>query len=94
MSKITCIIIEDEPARGKGFVRLYSPGALSRISGQLSKMRSLRTEYLRSNPADLLFLGHSLAEIKRHGFSKNAQEPACSNHYYSLSPVCLLKDSN
>src|SRR6187200_2949438 len=74
MSKITCIIIEDEPLAVKVLSDYIRQVAFLELAGTF-KDAILATEYLRSNSTDLLFLDIHLPKLKGMAFLKTLVSP-------------------
>ncbi len=87
MSKIKCIIIEDEPLAVKVLVGLYFSGAVPGITDRHLKMLfSQRNSCIITN-TDLIFLDIHLPKLKGMAFLKTLPESACSYCYNCLSPI-------
>ena len=86
MSKIKCIIIEDEPLAVKVLADYISQVPFLELKGSF-KDAILATEYLRDNHTDLIFFRYSLAQIKRYGVFKNTYTPAGNNYNHCLSSI-------
>ncbi len=74
MSKIKCIIIEDEPLAVKVLSDYIRQVPFLELTGAF-KDAIIATEYLRSNPADLLFLDIHLPKLKGMAFLKTLKNP-------------------
>ena len=74
MSKITCIIIEDEPLAVKVLSDYIRQVPFLELAGTF-KDAILATEYLRSNSTDLLFLDIHLPKLKGMAFLKTLSHP-------------------
>jgi two-component system, LytTR family, response regulator len=74
MSKITCIIIEDEPLAAKVLSDYISQVPFLELKGSF-KDAILATDYLRSNRIDLLFLDIHLPKLKGMAFLKTLTSP-------------------
>jgi len=74
MSKIKCIIIEDEPLAVKVLSDYIRQVPFLELTGTF-KDAILATEYLRSNTADLLFLDIHLPKLKGMAFLKTLKHP-------------------
>ncbi len=74
MSKIKCIIIEDEPLAVKVLSDYISQVPFLELT-RTFKDAILATEYLRSNPVDLLFLDIHLPKLKGMAFLKTLKHP-------------------
>jgi two-component system, LytTR family, response regulator len=69
MSKITCIIVEDEPLAAKVLSDYISEVPFLQLQGTF-KDAILATEYLRDNSVDLIFLDIHLPKLKGMAFLK------------------------
>ena len=69
MSKITCIIVEDEPLAAKVLGDYVSQVPFLQLQGTF-KDAILATEYLRNNSVDLIFLDIHLPKLKGMAFLK------------------------
>jgi two-component system, LytTR family, response regulator len=69
MSKITCIIVEDEPLAAKVLGDYVSQVPFLQLQGTF-KDAILATEYLRDNSVDLIFLDIHLPKLKGMAFLK------------------------
>ena len=74
MSKIKCIIIEDEPLATKVLVDYVSQIPFLELQGAF-KDAILATEWLRNNSADLIFLDIHLPKLKGMAFLKTLTNP-------------------
>lgn len=74
MSKISCIIIEDEPLAAKVLADYISEVPFLELKGHF-KDAILATEYLRENSADLIFLDIHLPKLKGMAFLKTLSHP-------------------
>jgi two-component system, LytTR family, response regulator len=74
MSKIKCIIIEDEPLATKVLVDYVSQVPFLELQGTF-KDAILATDYLRGNPTDLIFLDIHLPKLKGMAFLKTLTHP-------------------
>lgn len=74
MSKITCIIIEDEPLATKVLSDYISQVPFLELRGTF-KDAILATEYLRDNHPDLIFLDIHLPKLKGMAFLKTLTNP-------------------
>lgn len=74
MSKIKCIIIEDEPLAAKVLSDYVSQVPFLEFNGTF-KDAILATEYLRENTVDLIFLDIHLPKLKGMAFLKTIADP-------------------
>src|SRR5215203_5132729 len=74
MSKITCIIIEDEPLAVKVLSDYISEVPFLELHGTF-KDAILATDYLRDNNVDLIFLDIHLPKLKGMAFLKTLTNP-------------------
>lgn len=74
MSKITCIIIEDEPLAAKVLSDYIAQVPFLELQ-RTFKDAILATDYLRSNSADLIFLDIHLPKLKGMAFLKTLLHP-------------------
>ena len=74
MSKIKCIIIEDEPLAVKVLADYISQVPFLELKGSF-KDAILATEYLRDNHTDLIFLDIHLPKLKGMAFLKTLTHP-------------------
>ena len=74
MSKITCIIIEDEPLAAKVLADYISQVPFLELKATL-KDAILATEFLRENSVDLIFLDIHLPRLKGMAFLKTLSHP-------------------
>src|SRR6186997_3729435 len=74
MSKIKCIIVEDEPLAVKVLSDYISQVPFLELSGTF-KDAILATEYLRENSVDLIFLDIHLPKLKGMAFLKTLIDP-------------------
>jgi two-component system, LytTR family, response regulator len=74
MSKIKCIIIEDEPLATKVLVDYVSEVPFLQLQGTF-KDAILATDYLRTNHTDLIFLDIHLPKLKGMAFLKTLVNP-------------------
>ncbi|HEX6193649.1 MAG TPA: LytTR family DNA-binding domain-containing protein [Chitinophagaceae bacterium] len=74
MSKIRCIIIEDEPLAVKVLTDYISQVPFLDLQGSF-KDAILATEYLRENSVDLIFLDIHLPKLKGMAFLKTLSHP-------------------
>jgi DNA-binding LytR/AlgR family response regulator len=74
MSKITCIIIEDEPLAVKVLADYVSQVPFLQLGGTF-KDAILATEYLRDHQPDLIFLDIHLPNLKGMAFLKTLTHP-------------------
>ena len=88
MSKLACIIVEDEPLAAKVLVDYVREVPFLELQGTF-KDAILATEYLRENVVDLIFLDIHLPRLKGMAFLKTlSQAPAViittAYHQYAL----------
>jgi len=74
MSKIKCIIVEDEPLAAKVLSEYVSQVPFLELTGSF-KDAILATEYLRENTVDLIFLDIHLPKLKGMAFLKTLTNP-------------------
>jgi len=74
MSKIKCIIVEDEPLAAKVLSDYVSQVPFLELNGTF-KDAILATEYLRENTVDLIFLDIHLPKLKGMAFLKTLTNP-------------------
>lgn len=74
MSKIKCIIVEDEPLAIKVLVDYVSQVPFLELKGAF-KDAILATEFLRDNVVDLIFLDIHLPKLKGMAFLKTLTDP-------------------
>jgi two-component system, LytTR family, response regulator len=74
MSKLRCIIVEDEPLAAKVLADYVSQVPFLELKGTF-KDAILATEYLRSNTVDLMFLDIHLPKLKGMAFLKTLADP-------------------
>ena len=74
MSKIKCIIIEDEPLAAKVLSDYISEVPFLELHGTF-KNAILATDYLRENNTDLIFLDIHLPKLKGMAFLKTLTNP-------------------
>jgi len=74
MSKIKCIIIEDEPLAAKTLSDYISQVPFLELQGSF-KDAILATDYLRDNSTDLMFLDIHLPKLKGMAFLKTLTNP-------------------
>src|SRR5687768_3195690 len=74
MSKIKCIIVEDEPLAVKVLADYVSQVPFLELAGTF-KDAILATEYLRENTVDLIFLDIHLPKLKGMAFLKTLVDP-------------------
>ena len=74
MSKIKCIIVEDEPLAAKVLSEYVSQVPFLELTGSF-KDAILATEYLRENTIDLIFLDIHLPKLKGMAFLKTLTNP-------------------
>ena len=88
MSKIKCIIVEDEPLAVKVLSDYISQVPFLELHGSF-KDAILATDYLRSNTVDLIFLDIHLPKLKGMAFLKTLTSPPAviittAYHQYAL----------
>src|ERR1700684_2930860 len=93
MSKIKCIIIEDEPLAVKILQDYISEAPFLDLQGSF-KDAILATEYLRSNSTDLIFLDIHLPKLKGMAFLKTLANPPAvivttAYHQYAVEGFSL-----
>ena len=74
MSKIRCIIVEDEPLAAKVLSEYISQVPFLELNGTF-KDAILATEYLRENSVDLIFLDIHLPKLTGMAFLKTLTDP-------------------
>src|SRR4026208_1672861 len=74
MSKLKCIIVEDEPLAAKVLSDYVSQVPFLELNGTF-KDAILATEYLRENTVDLIFLDIHLPKLKGMAFLKTLADP-------------------
>src|SRR5215211_6328603 len=74
MSKIRCIIVEDEPLAVRVLVDYAQQVPFLELQGTF-KDAILATEYLRDNTVDLIFLDIHLPKLKGMAFLKTLSKP-------------------
>ena len=74
MSKLRCIIVEDEPLAAKVLSDYVSQVPFLELSG-IFKDAILATEYLRESSVDLIFLDIHLPKLKGMAFLKTLTDP-------------------
>lgn len=74
MSKITCIIVEDEPLAAKVLIDYIAQVPFLELKGNF-KDAILATDFLRSNTVDLIFLDIHLPKLKGMAFLKTLAQP-------------------
>ena len=74
MSKIKCIIIEDEPLAAKILIDYVHEVPFLELQGSF-KDAILATEFLRQNSTDLIFLDIHLPKLKGMAFLKTLSNP-------------------
>jgi DNA-binding LytR/AlgR family response regulator len=93
MSKINCIVIEDEPLAVKVLVDYISQVPFLQLQGSF-KDAILATEYLRENGTDLIFLDIHLPRLKGMAFLKTLTHPPAviittAYHQYAVEGFSL-----
>ncbi|MGZ5255794.1 MAG: LytR/AlgR family response regulator transcription factor, partial [Flavitalea sp.] len=74
MSRIKCIIVEDEPLAAKVLTEYIAQVPFLDLQGTF-KDAILATDYLRSSPVDLIFLDIHLPKLKGMAFLKTLTQP-------------------
>src|SRR5688572_8121045 len=74
MSKVSCIIVEDEPLAAKVLADYIAQIPFLELKGTF-KDAILATDYLRSNVVDLIFLDIHLPKLKGMAFLKTLTNP-------------------
>ena len=74
MSKIRCIIVEDEPLATKVLIDYIAQVPFLELKGNF-KDAILATEYIRENAVDLIFLDIHLPKLKGMAFLKTLTDP-------------------
>jgi two-component system, LytTR family, response regulator len=74
MSKIVCIIVEDEPLAAKVLAEYVREVPFLELKGSF-KDAILATEFLRDNKIDLIFLDIHLPKLKGMAFLKTLKDP-------------------
>ncbi len=87
MSKIKCIIIEDEPLAVKILSDYISQVSFLELQ-KTFKDAILAAEYLRDNHTDLIFLDIHLPKLKGMAFLRTLYKSAFSYCNYCLSSIC------
>ena len=93
MSKIRCIIVEDEPLAVKVLSDYISQVPFLELQGSF-RDAILATEYLRSNTVDLIFLDIHLPKLKGMAFLKTLTHPPAviittAYHQYAVEGFAL-----
>jgi two-component system, LytTR family, response regulator len=93
MSKISCIIIEDEPLAAKVLADYVGQVPFLELQGKF-KDAILATEYLREKRVDLIFLDIHLPKLKGMAFLKTLQSPPAvivttAYHQYAVEGFAL-----
>src|SRR5690349_12159552 len=88
MSKIKCIVVEDEPLAVKVLVDYISEVPFLELRGTF-KDAILATDYLHDHPVDLIFLDIHLPKLKGMAFLKTLANPPAviittAYHQYAL----------
>jgi response regulator of citrate/malate metabolism len=86
MSKIKCIIIEDEPLAAKVLSDYILQTPFLELQATF-KDAILATDWLRYNVTDLIFLDIHLPKLKGMAFLKHLLIPRCHCHN-GLSSIC------
>jgi two-component system LytT family response regulator len=74
MSELRCIIVEDEPLAAKVLAEYIAQVAFLRLTGTFKD--ALRAaDFLRDNPADLIFLDIHLPKLKGMAFLRTLADP-------------------
>jgi response regulator of citrate/malate metabolism len=87
MSKIKCIVIEDEPLAVKILIDYISKVPFLELQNTF-KDAVLATEWLRGNSTELIFLDIHLPKLKGMAFLKNSRASPGSYCNNSLSSIC------
>jgi DNA-binding LytR/AlgR family response regulator len=93
MSKVTCIIVEDEPLAAKILVEYITHVPFLELKGTF-KDAILATEYLRENEVHLIFLDIHLPKVKGLSFLKMLNRPPAviittAYHQYAVDGFAL-----
>ena len=93
MSKLTCIVIEDEPLAVKVLTDYIGQVPFLELLGTF-KDALLATDYLRDHPVDLLFLDIHLPKLKGMAFLKTITHPPAviittAYHQYAVEGFTL-----
>ncbi|HJS54986.1 MAG TPA: response regulator, partial [Chitinophagaceae bacterium] len=93
MSKIKCIIVEDEPLAARVLSDYISQVPFLELNGTF-KDAILATEYLRENSVDLIFLDIHLPKLKGMAFLKTLTNPTAviittAYHQYAVEGFSL-----
>ena len=93
MSKVNCIIIEDEPLAIKVLADYISQTSFLSLQGAF-KDAILATDWLRDHTADLIFLDIHLPKLKGMAFLKTLNRPAAviittAYHQYAVEGFTL-----
>jgi two-component system, LytTR family, response regulator len=93
MSKVTCIIVEDEPLATKVLVDYIAQVPFLELKGTF-KDAVLATEYLRTDAVDLIFLDIHLPKLKGMAFLKMLTHPPAviittAYHQYAVEGFSL-----
>jgi two-component system LytT family response regulator len=87
MSELRCIIVEDEPLAAKVLAEYIAQVAFLRLTGTFKD--ALRAaDFLRDNPADLIFLDIHLPKLKGMAFLRTLSRSSGRHRDDRLSPVC------
>ncbi|RYY95217.1 MAG: response regulator transcription factor [Chitinophagaceae bacterium] len=74
MSKLSCIIVEDEPLAARVLADYIGDVPFLELRGQF-KDALLATDYLRTHPVDLIFLDIHLPKLKGMDFLRSLAQP-------------------
>lgn len=93
MSKVRCIIVEDEPLAAKVLAEYISQTPFLELQGTF-KDAILATEYLHNNTTDLIFLDIHLPKLKGMAFLKTLTNPPAviittAYHQYAVEGFAL-----
>src|SRR5688572_32958508 len=93
MSRLKCIIVEDEPLAAKVLSDYASQVPFLELNGTF-KDAILATEYLRENAVDLIFLDIHLPKLKGMAFLKTLTDPPAviittAYHQYAVEGYSL-----
>jgi two-component system, LytTR family, response regulator len=93
MSKLTCIIVEDEPLAAKVLVDYIAQVPFLELKGTF-RDAILATEFLRSNTVDLILLDIHLPKLKGMSFLKTLSNPPAviittAYHQYAVEGFSL-----
>src|SRR5206468_11023758 len=93
MSKINCIIVEDEPLAVKVLTDYIKEVSFLELK-QSFRDAIMATDYLRDHPVDLIFLDIHLPKLKGMAFLKTLLHPPCvivttAYHQYAVEGYTL-----